>query len=106
MSNKMIIEVEQKIAKSAIHELVSQGFAISIFDGETTSIMESKNEKEIFNNMFTTDQDTLEVYRDGKYYGSVFFVYGNDGYDVISDYTVNLEDSLTETNALAESYAD
>jgi hypothetical protein len=29
-------------------------------------------------------------------------VYGNDGYDVISDYTVNLEDHLTEAHKLSE----
>jgi hypothetical protein len=56
-----------------------------------------------------TDDDRLFVYKvDGPkgrrdWFGWVFFVYGNDGYDVISDYTTNLESSLTATNKLAES---
>lgn len=38
--------------------------------------------------------------------GWVFLVFGNDGYDVISDYTTNLETLLTGANALADRYAD
>lgn len=35
--------------------------------------------------------------------GWVRFVYGNDGHDVISDYTTNLESVLEPINAYAES---
>jgi hypothetical protein len=38
--------------------------------------------------------------------GWVYFVYGNDGYDVVSDYTTNLEGLLAGANAIAERYAD
>jgi len=37
--------------------------------------------------MFTTDDDCLIVVKDGKPFGWIQFIYGNDGYDVISDYT-------------------
>lgn len=52
------------------------------------------------------DVDSERVYvfpvsDDGKIgdaIGWVYFVYGNDGYDVISDYTTNLEDVLKPVN--------
>lgn len=37
--------------------------------------------------------------------GYVYCVFGNDGYDVISDYTTNLEALLTEANKIADHYA-
>lgn len=37
--------------------------------------------------------------------GWVYFVFGNDGYDVISDYTTNLEDVLAPINAYADTLA-
>jgi hypothetical protein len=37
----------------------------------------------------------------GTYIGMVYFVYGNDGFDVICDYSVSLETLLIGANALA-----
>lgn len=39
----------------------------------------------------------------GNRKGWVRFVYGNDGWDVMNDYTTNLEDVLKEVNAYADS---
>ena len=41
------------------------------------------------------------------YLGWVWFVYGNDGYDVISDYTANekIEALMVNVNKLADKYA-
>ena len=39
---------------------------------------------------------------DGKPCGHVFLVYGNDGYDVIADYTLNLEEPLSAANEIAD----
>ncbi len=38
-----------------------------------------------------TDEEYLYVYKDTKRQGWVFFVYGNDGPDVINDYTTSLD---------------
>jgi hypothetical protein len=35
-------------------------------------------------------------------FGWVRFIYGNDGWDVINDYTTNLEPVIAGVNALAE----
>ena len=61
--------------------------------------------------MFTTDEDKLLFYKQedigtvNALYGWVFFVYGNDGYDVVNDYTINLESVMKEANELADKYA-
>jgi hypothetical protein len=51
--------------------------------------------------LMSTDEDYLMVYEPGKKerLGWIHLVYGNDGYDVVSDYTTNLEalvDPITE----------
>jgi hypothetical protein len=38
--------------------------------------------------------------------GWVYFVFGNDGWDVISDYTTSLEYLMEAANAVAERYED
>lgn len=38
----------------------------------------------------------------GKRIGWVRMIYGNDGWDVMADYTTNLEDVLTDANKLAD----
>ena len=65
--------------------------------------------------MRTTDEDCLFVRtRPGDPFdrgedrapfdGWVQFIYGNAGFDVINDYTVNLEAALARTNKLADSF--
>lgn len=55
--------------------------------------------------MFATDDEYLHVYRvDKTYLGRVWLVYGNDGWDVISDYTVNLEHIMEGANKLSDKY--
>lgn len=53
--------------------------------------------------MFSTDEEFLYAYdSDGKHVGWVHLVYGNSGWDVISDNTNNLEDALIAATELAE----
>lgn len=98
------IRIETRIAKSAIAELLSAGYTLGVYDGEETTIKQSTDKQAVLDALQTTDDDYLLVYKAGesKRCGWVRFVYGNDGWDVISDYTVNLEDALTETNKLAD----
>ncbi len=95
--------VERKIAARCISELLDAGFEITVNDGEEDTVEFSKNPAEIIGAMFTTDEDYLIVSdQTGLHKGWVRFIYGNDGPDVIADYTTSLESSLMRTNALAE----
>lgn len=116
MSVKMRQEVERKIVQAAIKQLLAAGFSLDVNDGEETTLKHSTDAAAIVAAMFTTDEDYLFVnepgagspaaaLKGGSRIGWVRFIYGNDGYDVMSDYTVNLESQLTEANKLAESYS-
>jgi hypothetical protein len=113
MSVKMRQEVERKIATAAIQALLKAGFAISIDNGGDT-YERSTSEKAILENMFQTDEEHLYVekpQRAGGWrtFGWLYFVYGNDGWDVLSDYTVNLEKYVgegSEAYKISEYYSD
>ncbi len=89
--------IERRIAREAIKGLLAEGYKISVFDGEETVLTKSVDPAAIEKAMFSTDEDQFHVERDGgekPETGWVLFVYGNDGWDVIADNTVNLEPAL------------
>jgi hypothetical protein len=101
-------EVERKIASALIQEALDAGYHISVNNGgDKDEIQPSTKKDVILNAMFATDEEHLLFYNEeGKKVGWVWFVYGNDGYDVISDYTTNLEHIMTEANKISEHYSD
>lgn len=109
MSVKMRQEVERKIATKVIDDALAAGYALNtdISDGPELASPTS-DRKTIIDSMFLGDKDRLLFYKkDGKDpIGWVYFIYGNDGWDVISDYTVNLEEILKGANVIVDSYAD
>lgn len=101
--------VERRIAREAIKGLLAEGYKISVFDGEETVLTKSVDPAAIEKAMFSTDEDQFHVERDGgdkPETGWVLFVYGNDGWDVIADNTVNLEPALKGATELADKIAD
>ena len=82
--------IEKKIAKKFVEDTLAKGFSISVNDGEETTVKRSTNRDEILGAMRTTDEDILLIHQGSdSHLGFVYFVYGNDGTDVISDYTAN-----------------
>ena len=105
-SVKRRIAVEQKIARFTVKHLIDAGFTLSVFDGEEVTIKRSTDPVAICNAMNTTDEDYLYVHRadEKERFGWLYFVYGNDGYDVISDYTTNLDPQMEAINKYSESF--
>jgi len=107
-SVKPRILVERRIAVCLVEELLEQGFSISVFGSEDWTLKRSVNRDEILSAMSTTDDDQLRVRRvDGEKIGGYstgwfHLVYGNDGPDVLSDYSTNMEPFMTKTNALID----
>lgn len=97
-------KIEELISKKVVDCLLKAGYAVGVNDGEDTTVKNSTNKHEIHKAMFSTDEDWILAYKDGKQVGWVRLVYGNNT-DVICDYTVNLEDALKDANALAEKYS-
>lgn len=93
MERNTEIKIEIFIAMKVAIALIDAGYKLGVNDGEETTVKNSTNLKEIQNALFTTDEDYLLVYKDGKKIGWVFLIWGNVEH-VVSDYTVNLEHVL------------
>lgn len=94
---------EQKIVKQVLKDAIKEGYLLVVNDGEE-EFAPTTNVKEAYDNLFAVDESHLILMKDGKYFGWVYFVFGNSGWDVISDYTVNLEEFLTNANKLADKF--
>lgn len=93
--------VERRIVRSLVDEILEQGLSISVYDGEETHPVTSDREK-VLEDLINTDEDYVMVFSGQQKIGWVRLVYGNEGWDVICDYTVNLEDKMTRTQALID----
>jgi transcription initiation factor IIE alpha subunit len=82
---------EGAIAVSLVEVLLARGFNISVFDSEETVVKHSTDKAEILRNLYQTDEDRIFFYKEAEkqHAGWFYLVYGNCGYDVISDYTAN-----------------
>ncbi|AUR86158.1 SRCR domain protein [Vibrio phage 1.083.O._10N.286.52.B9] len=92
--------VEDEIIKLAIIGLLDDGYFISVFDGEDTTVEDCRNIDLITQALKTTDEDFLNC-RNSLNSGWVRLVYGNSEWEVICDYTTNLDDQLSVANELA-----
>lgn len=109
MNTEQRLKIERRIARQCMKDLLDAGFLITVFDGEDFPLRKSNNAKDILDAMFSVDEDVLYVHKRPdvadapmERVGWVQFIYGNDGWDVIADYTTNLESALKPTFALAE----
>ena len=101
------IAVEHKIVRRVVKDAIKAGYTVSVFDGEEWTVKRSTEFKTINDALFSTDEDTLRI-RDaeGKNLGVIQCIYGNDGFDVIADYSVSLEEFLKGANEYADKFAE
>ncbi len=92
MSVKMRQEVECKIAKAFVKAAIKDEYAITVDYGDGPSNYLGST-KAVLAAMFQGDEDHQ-------------FIYGNDGWDVISDYSVNLEYLMGPANVISKQYED
>lgn len=89
---RLRLSVELLIATKLIEIITNDGYQIAVYDGETTCLSRTDDVKKIVAAIMSTDEDRLIVIRpDGQGEGSIHLIYGNDGHDVIHDYTTNCE---------------
>jgi hypothetical protein len=99
-------KIEKSIARAFVRSCIAAGHTFGIDNGgDEDEMYRTTAEKETLDKMMETDEDRVYVYRTGaeKPFGWVLFVYGNDGFDVIADYTdkPEIEALLTEAHAVA-----
>jgi len=100
------IAVEQEIVTRTVDALLAAGYMLQTdIQEDPRPKLPTRDRAAILSEMMAVDDEFLGVYLNqlavGSSAGWVRFVYGNDGYDVISDYTTNLESILAPVNAYA-----
>ena len=78
---------ETQVATKLVQFLLARGYALSVNDGEETTVHMSKNEQEILPAMFTTDEEILYVNCTvtNKMLGYIELIYGNGADCIIHD---------------------
>lgn len=91
------LKMERAIVKQVIASLIDAEYEVQAFydlSGDDVASPVTSDKDIAINNMFETNEASLQVFSKGINIGWVQFVYGNDGYDVIHDYTTNLDTAL------------
>jgi hypothetical protein len=94
-------KIEKSVVSAVVKSALKLGYTISVWDGGDWAIKSSSGYKAVMEACFSTDEDILVFRNGGVKVGSVSLVYGNSGYDVISDYSMWLEPMLKNANDVA-----
>ena len=95
-------KIESRIASRAVSALLAAGYSLAVCQGDEDEQPASRYKRDIMKLLGECDEDRIMVYTDFKLAGWVHLVYGNDGNDVIANYSCNLEPQLQAVNAYAE----
>lgn len=86
--------IEQAIVRKVVATLLADedNYTISVHDGDGVTLRRSRDINAIVGAMMTTDEEMLLVYpHNGNDRRTIIFIYGNNGFDVINDYSTSLE---------------
>ncbi len=104
----MLVEERQKIEREIVTAVVKSAlenfYSVAVYDGETET-KPSNDVEQVLAGMFATDEELLVIYDHKSQAGWVSFVYGNDGYDVIHDYSLKIDHILVEAQKIADRYS-
>ena len=97
---------ETGLARRVILDAIKAGYSVNVDNGGDSEELPSPstNPTEVLGVMFAADDEHLIMYKGGKRVGWVHLVYGNGGWDAISDYTYNLEPIMERASVLSEAY--
>lgn len=111
MNVKTRQKIERRIVRRIVTDATKAGYNISVHDGESIALAHSVKVKAIMAACFSTDEDVLLLYRGNDTIAAAWvnLTYGNDGWDVISDYNLSIENLLEGAfeiaNTAEETYA-
>lgn len=100
--NTKRIATEKKIVKALVKCLLEKGYLLSVRDDHTI-LKFSNNAKLIYAATEDLEECVINVYSHEKHEGSIILVFGNNGWDVIANYSSCLEDDIKPTLELAKS---
>lgn len=112
MQVKIRQSIERAIVARLVKDAVSAGYFVSLDNGDEPdhifTVDPTQDVQKVLANIAQTDQDHIFLSKDGQQRKGFkvwfFLVYGNDGPDVINDYSANdeAEAIIKGANALAE----
>ena len=96
MTLEQRIQIEKDVATKIVDDALALGYSISLNNGgEEDELTDCRDREKILAELKASDEDTLKFTSiAGNHLGWVWLVYGNSGWDVIRDYTTNLEELL------------
>lgn len=101
--------IEYAILRRFVIDAIKAGYSIDVDNGgDEPDLAGSTSVKAVLKAAMETDDEHLILHKDGKRIGWVYFVYGNDGWDVINDYVDNpaMDALMAGALALAERYEE
>lgn len=104
------LSIEANIVTRVVDALLSAGYRLNVHDGDGFDDRPKEpttDRAAVLAELMQTDDEFLKaeppVASVGMSRGWVRFVYGNDGPDVVCDYSLSLEEVLSPVNAYADS---
>jgi hypothetical protein len=102
MNDKTRQTIERRIIETIAKDMIAAGNSVSVHDGEEVTVSKSIDVNAVVNATMTVDEEHLIVHDNtGTRIGSIFLVYGNDGWDVVNDYSVSLKALLMNATKVA-----
>lgn len=116
LATRTRVTVERAIVRRAAQDLLAAGFQLRVWNGEGYECARTPDLAVVMSAIMASDQEELcvleapvpahlstpgTVHDTWAYVGSVCMVYGNDGYDVISDNSASVEEYLEGATELA-----
>ena len=108
MTTKQMQKMERKIAATFVDAVLKESgeiYTIAVNNGEEL-IRPARNVFSILRAMSSVDDESLIVFKDGLRFGWARFIHGNDGWDVLADYTTNLEPFMEKVNKISDEMQD
>ena len=96
--------MERAVISALVKAGLEAGHTLGVHDGGEMVLNRSISYKAVMATIMAVDEEHLFFFsaETGKRIGWVFLVYGNDGWDVISDYTTNLEPIMDRPNMVSD----
>lgn len=114
MSVTARIAIEHALTKFLYEDLIRQGYRLMLTSGddpmEECEKTPTRNVDDLLDLSMNVDDITVLLFAsdkaDARCLGWVKLVYGNDGFDLVSDYSMAIEHALAETIKLSDRFAD
>lgn len=103
-----IRKIEQRVIDQLLDEMLAAGFAISVDygDDDEYEVSQSTDKAEILKALWACDEEILHYRGKDPLSGWIRLIYGEDGYDVMQDYTVNLDAFIPKTLKLIDDISE